>query len=95
MATPFTIVFLVVGLTALIAVGFILWVIVLILRGVGRGLGRLAGMAMGQPRVTAGGLRCCVRVRCGAVNPASANFCRRCGTPLMRGTNRRRVPLAA
>ena len=69
---------------------FFVWVIGQILRGLWLGVSRLTGL--GNHRRTARlNTRLCSRFRCGAMNPVQANFCRRCGSPLIRPAVRRQV----
>jgi ribosomal protein L40E len=65
------------------------WVAMVVVRGVFRGLGRLIGF-VGDRAPTQ--KRICPRLRCGADNPVQARFCRRCGSLLARnGRQRTRV----
>ena len=75
----------------MLAMGWIIffaWLIGAICRGVWRGVTRISGTSS-RPRsampMNAPGQQRCRRVRCRAINPPQANFCRRCGTPLAFG----------
>lgn len=83
------------GLTALVALVFGIWVVVQIVRGLLRAIGRVLGgvslptpppSPMMQPWVR------CRSPLCGADNPPHASYCRRCGSPL---ASRQRVRRAA
>lgn len=84
-----------VGLTALVALLFGVWVVVQIVRGLFRAVGRaLGGMDLGITP-TSPMMQSWVRCgspQCGAENPPHASYCRRCGSPL---ASRARVRRAA
>lgn len=67
------------------------WVVMVVVRGVFRGLGRLIGFVPERAPMRA---LICSRLRCGADNPPQARFCRRCGSLLMR-SGRQRARAAA
>jgi len=73
------------GVMAVGAAVFAVWVVAMIVRVIGRafvGLFRWDAM----PRMSMGGpTRRCPRRGCQAVNPSSARFCRRCGRELLQG----------
>lgn len=80
MVDPFTGILIFVAITAVTGVVFGGW----LLFTAGRGVLRLMGYDPSQPgaaRPDAGAVRC-PRDRCGAMNPSTARFCRRCGQPL-------------
>jgi hypothetical protein len=61
---------------------FFVWLISTIIRGVCSGVSRVAGVKRTyQPAAMSWQIRC-RRVRCRALNPSDAKFCRRCGAPL-------------
>ena len=68
---------------------FFVWLIATICRGVWRGVSRISGLTPRRQFTTVAQTRC-RRVRCRAMNPPQANFCRRCGAPLTytRATSR-------
>jgi zinc ribbon protein len=67
---------------AMLWVVFFVWLISTIARGVWSGVSRVAGVKRTyQPAAISGQVRC-RRVRCRAMNPAGAKFCRRCGAPV-------------
>jgi ribosomal protein L40E len=73
-------------LIAVLVVGwalFFVWVIGQILRGLWFGVRRLTGIG-GHRGAAQVKTRQCSRFRCGATNPSQANFCRRCGSSLIR-----------
>jgi hypothetical protein len=81
------------GIFAILAVAwvlFFLWLIGMVVRGLWIGVMRLGGVAR-PPRSRRAGTfpRRCTRLRCLTENPPQANFCRRCGAPLVRAANRR------
>lgn len=63
------------------AVLFCVWVLSLVVRGMGFVLGRIWRLMFG-PRHRAGRVVACRNVQCGAMNPEHARFCRRCGQPM-------------
>lgn len=70
----------VIGITAVLFGG---WVIVSVVRWLGRGMSALVGVPPNPPSpaltATAPDRARCPRARCHAENPKSARFCRRCG----------------
>jgi hypothetical protein len=69
---------------ALLAAGWVMffaWLIGTIIRGVCHGVSRITGTQKRVEAALPGQVRC-RRVRCRAMNPPQANFCRRCGSPL-------------
>ena len=84
MAEVFFTIFLFIAITGITAVLFGGWVLITILRVVGRGVGALFG-ATGHMRPIAmpsAKMRSCPNVSCKMSNPTDARFCRRCGTHL-------------
>lgn len=85
------IILLFVGVIAVTALIFCVWVIAMVLRLVLRGIGTLfmaprvgarkSGWTMTEHRTT-GDSVICASQRCRAANPAGARFCRRCGQPI-------------
>jgi fatty acid desaturase len=77
----------VIAVTALLFGG---WVVVSLLRGVGRVFGWFVRLDANRPSpaATAPGHVRCPRSRCHAENPEAAQFCRRCGKPLAAGESR-------
>jgi len=89
-------IFVLVGLTALVALVFGVWVVVQIGRGLFRAAGRaLGGLDIGieppspmmKPWVR------CGSPLCGSENPPHASYCRRCGSPLSSRTRARRAAM--
>src|SRR4051794_8809494 len=80
------------GVIAVTALVFGVWLIVTIARGILRGLGLMfdggPSQSAAQLRQNAASMnaRMCGNDRCGAGNPAAARFCRRCGRELPGGT---------
>jgi hypothetical protein len=68
---------------------FVFWLVTMALRGLWRGWTMLSGTG-GGARADAAGARRCTRLRCRALNPAKANYCRRCGAPLAVAGGQRR-----
>jgi len=68
----------------LVAVLIVAWVLFLgwVIWAVVRGILRMVGLIRRDNGSGPGS--CCPRFRFGASNPAGANFCRRCGTPLRK-----------
>src|SRR5580704_14401491 len=60
---------------------FVAWVFGIVFRALWNVFSRITGLGK-HSRVTAFNPRRCARFRCGAANPAPANYCRRCGAPL-------------
>ncbi|MGD0389114.1 MAG: hypothetical protein ABSC42_09185 [Tepidisphaeraceae bacterium] len=80
-------------LIVVLAVGwalFFAWVIGVVFRGLWFGISRLTGIGSHR-RAAQLKTRQCSRFRCGATNPAQANFCRRCGSSLIRPAVRRQT----
>lgn len=71
--------FMMVVMFAVVAVGS--WVLVAIVRGVGRMLGG-SGRPAPRPGARMAGVIRCRQPGCQADNPAHSRFCRRCGQPL-------------
>jgi ribosomal protein L40E len=70
--------FIIITIVVVATMLFGAWIVVSILRGLFRGVGWvLHGGRCSSSRRPAGYI--CARAGCGAVNPASARFCRRCG----------------
>ena len=67
-----------VGIIVIIAVVFGGWVIVAVLRLLGRGVGALTRRSSKRALPPAGLVRC-VHPKCSADSPKGARFCRRCG----------------
>jgi hypothetical protein len=80
------------GVIAVAAVLFGGWLIVSIVRLIWQVLSHLAGPGEEEARAARG--EPCGNDRCLATNPVTANFCRRCGTPLRRADDQpaARVP---
>jgi|GEM_PF-1921470 len=81
-------IFLLLGIIALAAMVFAVWLFVSVVRLIGRGLAAL--VSDGQPPVRRFGAVHCPRRGCGAVNPQTARFCRRCGQLLPEAPAARR-----
>lgn len=62
---------------------FVAYLIGQICRGIFLAFSRLTGTG-NRYRIPPMHTRRCSRLRCGARNPAEANYCRRCGSPLGR-----------
>jgi len=62
---------------------FVAWVLGMIVRTVWIAFSRVTGVVK-PPRMPPAITRKCAAFRCGAANPAAANFCRRCGAPFAR-----------
>jgi ribosomal protein L40E len=62
---------------------FFAWLIGTIFHQLWLGFSRLTGIGP-RRRLAQTAARNCPRVRCGAINPPEANFCRRCGSPMIR-----------
>lgn len=96
MSEVIVIIFVLVGLTALVALVFGMWVVVQIVRGLFRATGRLLG-AMSLPAPpTSPTMRSWVRCTaplCGSENPPHAAYCRRCGSPLATRQRSRRAAM--
>ncbi|HEY7091503.1 MAG TPA: hypothetical protein VH518_25620 [Tepidisphaeraceae bacterium] len=77
------------GVIAVTALIFGVWLLVTIARGVFRGLGLMfnASKPMLPPMPSAMRTRACVHERCLAMNPEAARFCRRCGRELPVATH--------
>jgi|GEM_PF-1511107 len=71
------------AIVALAWVLFFLWIVSLAFRGIWCGFVRLSGLAARTAKLSTKPRRC-TRLRCLAVNPPQANFCRRCGASLTR-----------
>ncbi len=85
----FLFIFAVVAVIAVTAVVFAMWILVGAVRLVGRGV--VAMFRPHRPRQPIlFGTFSCPRRGCGAINPTSARFCRRCGQELLRGQLARR-----
>ena len=82
-------IFILFALTAFAAIFFVLWLVWTLLGLVGKAAGAVFGAATGDrrdvPRLTGVAAARCRRPSCLAVNPAEANFCRRCGLPINQG----------
>ncbi len=84
MSDPFSIFFIFMGVIAIGAIVFGVWIVSLVLRLIVRAFtGLFRWQPMPQNRF--GPTRRCPRRGCQAVNPASARFCRRCGRELLHG----------
>lgn len=84
------------GLTAIVALVFGLWVVAMIGRGLFRMIGRVVG-GMGFPPppaspTTPAWVRCTSPL-CGSENPPQAAYCRRCGSPLATRQRSRRAAM--
>jgi hypothetical protein len=81
------------GVIAVTAVIFVIWVIATIAGAIFRGFASLVSPLPPMPMATRG--RVCAFSRCRALNPANANFCRRCGGELVpsQRVNVRRVAM--
>ncbi|MGD0768157.1 MAG: zinc-ribbon domain-containing protein [Tepidisphaeraceae bacterium] len=80
-------------LVVLLVVGwalFFAWVIGQICRVLWLGVSRMTGLGSRSHAAQLGTLPCS-RFRCGATNPPQANFCRRCGSPLLRPAPQRQT----
>jgi hypothetical protein len=84
-------VFLLGGIMVIAWVIFAIWLVALVLKTIFRAFGLIGraiipvgaiGGGAGMRQSDRQGVRPCNRIRCGAANPASAKFCRRCGAPL-------------
>jgi ribosomal protein L40E len=62
---------------------FFCWLLGTICKLIWRGFSRATGVGP-RPRPAVFRMPRCPRLRCRAVNPPEANFCRRCGTALTR-----------
>jgi len=82
---PMLIMFLVIAGVVAVTFLFVFWVVINILRGVGRLIfgpppGRVPPMpTMIHQQTNMAPMRLCERVSCRAMNPVDAKFCRRCG----------------
>jgi hypothetical protein len=83
MTEPFAIFFLFLGVIAITAVVFGVWVIVNVFRFVLRGFMGLFCCHSPQHSLIGPTVHC-PRRGCHAVNPVSARFCRRCGRELLK-----------
>lgn len=84
MTEPFSILILFMGVIAITAIIFGIWVVVSVVRLIFRtffGLFRWEA----TPRPALGATIYCPRRGCHASNPVSARFCRRCGRELLKG----------
>jgi ribosomal protein L40E len=77
------------GVIAVTALVFGVWLFITIVRGLFRGLGLMFNTTKPSlPAMPAAmRTRVCEHERCLAVNPATARFCRRCGRELAGGTH--------
>jgi hypothetical protein len=69
----------------MLAVGwviFFIWLIATIFRAAWHGISCATGIASPRPRPLVPRQTRCTRLRCRAMNPPEANFCRRCGAAL-------------
>lgn len=76
------------GIFAIVALAWVLfffWIIGQVVRAVWIAILHVTGMANRPPRLSSKPRRC-THVRCLTINPAQANFCRRCGSSLIRST---------
>ncbi len=87
MMTTTVSIFVMILLVPLVAVLFIMWMVFLVMRGAARGISGLAAVML--PRRWARWFQFgpnrekpCPNAACKAFNPASARFCRRCGSDL-------------
>lgn len=84
MAEVFFTIFLFIAITAVTAVLFGGWVLITILRVIGKGIGAVFGTP--NPKrwipIRKLGMRTCPNTSCKTLNPTDAQFCRRCGTHL-------------
>jgi len=69
---------------------FFAWLVGLVFRTLWTVLSRLTGMG-NRPWPARPNTQRCAGLRCGAPNPASANFCRRCGASLNRSAVKRQI----
>jgi ribosomal protein L40E len=67
---------------------FVAWILGMIVRGIWTTVSRVTGIKP-PPQTIRPIIRKCEAFRCGAANPPSANFCRRCGTSLARPAMKR------
>jgi hypothetical protein len=81
-------IFLFVGLFFLGWMVFLVWIVASVFRGIFRSV---SGLINRRPKLIGTEMQC-TRMRCGASNPINAQFCRRCGSPMMQAHNR---PMAA
>jgi hypothetical protein len=66
-------------------IAFVIWIVFTVSRGIIRSVG---GLFIRRQRISPLEMQC-TRMRCGASNPVNAQFCRRCGAPMMQAHNRR------
>lgn len=78
----FLTVFIFIGVMAVTALLFGVWLIVSVVRVVARGVGRVLAPPRLPPMPSASRGITCPHERCAALNPATARFCRRCGRAL-------------
>lgn len=79
------------GVFAILALAwllFVLWIIGHVFRAVWIAFLHLTGLANRAPRLSTKPRRC-THIRCLAMNPPQANFCRRCGSSLTRASTLR------
>ena len=84
MSDPFSIIFIFMGIIAIGAIVFGVWVVAAIIRLVIRVFTGLFTWNPAPDRNLGDPTRICPRSGCHAVNPSSARFCRRCGRELLR-----------
>jgi ribosomal protein L40E len=66
-------------------IAFLVWIVATIFRKIFSGV---SALFVRRPRISRIEMQC-TRMRCGASNPMNAQFCRRCGAPMMQAHNRR------
>jgi ribosomal protein L40E len=71
------------------------WAVGVLVRLIWYGLRLIFGIRRPARVATAAQWQWCGRVRCGAVNPIHARYCRRCGVPLQARSAHRRERAAA
>jgi ribosomal protein L40E len=91
--TGFSAIFVMIAVFVAGWVVFALWLVATILRVVWKGFSRLAGWPAPR-RMRRHDDRMCQAYRCGAMNPARANYCRRCGAMLIANASTRRQNFA-
>jgi len=73
---------------------FVAWLLGLIVRAIWTTISRVTGIRL-PPTTIRPIARKCEAFRCVAANPPSANFCRRCGTSLLRPAANRTISNSA